>query len=208
MISTMLSVWLPGRTAACPHAVQRINLSNEGLHMQGELCHPISMLFMVGVHCLLQHVPLHHRPLQQPMAGDSGVCRNTCVPVFQHPHSVSACCAPLLIMQASHTTKPIPTKKPCWGCCPAPTPTHEPCAGKRPLNSALEIDVDFERAMRPPPQPTQESLEQLEDMIRKRIADHDYDDPPMLVPPEPVQPKPLVELDDRRSAKVRRWNPG
>ena len=78
------------------------------------------------------------------------------------------------------------------------------CTGKRPLNSALEIDVDFERAIRPPPQPTQESLEVLEDMIKKRIADHDYDDPPLLVPPEPVQPKAQVELDDKRSTKVSR----
>ena len=44
--------------------------------MQGELCHPISLLSMVGMHCLLQHVPLHHGPLQQPMAGDSGAAES------------------------------------------------------------------------------------------------------------------------------------
>ena len=65
--------------------------------------------------------------------------------------------------------------------------------------------MDFERAMQPPPQPTQENLEALEDMIKKRIADHDYDDPPLLVAPQPVQAKPQLELDDRRSTKVGFW---
>ena len=76
-------------------------------------------------------------------------------------------------------------------------------AGKRPLNSALEVDLDFERAIRPPPQPTQEALEALEDMIRRRIADHQYDDPPRIVAPEPVKAKHQLELNDARSAKVR-----
>ena len=38
--------------------------------------------------------------------------------------------------------------------------------GARPLNSALELDLDFERTTRPPPAPTQESTASLEDLIR------------------------------------------
>ena len=78
------------------------------------------------------------------------------------------------------------------------------CAGKRPLNSALEIDADFERAIRLPPQPTQEALEALEDVIKRRIADHDFDDPPLVVAPASVQPRPQLELSDQRSAQASR----
>ena len=37
---------------------------------------------------------------------------------------------------------------------------------KRPLNSALELDLDFERQIRPPPQPTEEATASLEDLIK------------------------------------------
>ncbi|EIE20541.1 Mpp10-domain-containing protein, partial [Coccomyxa subellipsoidea C-169] len=49
-------------------------------------------------------------------------------------------------------------------------------AGARPLNSALEVDLDFERAVRPPPQPTEEITASLEDLICARIAEHNFDD--------------------------------
>jgi hypothetical protein len=41
----------------------------------------------------------------------------------------------------------------------------------RPLNSALEIDMDYDTTNKPPPAPTEEATHSLEDMIRKRIAD-------------------------------------
>ena len=39
-------------------------------------------------------------------------------------------------------------------------------AARRPLNSALELDLDFERQVRPPPQPTEEATASLEDLIK------------------------------------------
>ena len=39
-------------------------------------------------------------------------------------------------------------------------------AARRPLNSALELDLDFERQIRPPPQATEEATASLEDLIK------------------------------------------
>ena len=44
-------------------------------------------------------------------------------------------------------------------------------AGQRPKNSALEVDLDFETSMKPPPAPTEESTRSLEDVIKRRIAE-------------------------------------
>lgn len=43
-------------------------------------------------------------------------------------------------------------------------------AAKRPKNSALEVDLDFEHNVRPPPVITEEITESIEKMIQKRIA--------------------------------------
>ena len=43
-------------------------------------------------------------------------------------------------------------------------------AGQRPLNSALELDLDFERTMAPPPAPTEEGTASLEETIRRAAA--------------------------------------
>ena len=77
------------------------------------------------------------------------------------------------------------------------------CVGVRPLNSALEVDLDFEHAVRPPPQPSEEQTASLEDLIRERIANQQWDDPPR--PPAAVvaeHKKPELELDDKKSKKV------
>ncbi|KAL3145791.1 hypothetical protein ABBQ38_015168 [Trebouxia sp. C0009 RCD-2024] len=74
-------------------------------------------------------------------------------------------------------------------------------AAKRPLNSALELDLDFERQIRPPPQPTEEATASLEDLIRDRIANHMFDDPPRVLPPEPEKAKVALEMDDKKSHK-------
>ena len=76
-------------------------------------------------------------------------------------------------------------------------------AGARPLNSALEVDLDFERAIVPPPQPTREAMESLETLIKARIADHRFDDPPRMAAAEPEQKqRPQIELDDSKSKKA------
>ena len=43
-------------------------------------------------------------------------------------------------------------------------------AGQRPLNSALELDLDFERTLAPPPAPTEEGTASLEDRIKCAAA--------------------------------------
>ena len=75
-------------------------------------------------------------------------------------------------------------------------------AGARPLNSALEVDLDFERAVRPPPQPTEEVTASIEDLIRKRIADHNFDDVPRIAPAAPEGRRKTFELSDQKSSKV------
>ena len=76
-------------------------------------------------------------------------------------------------------------------------------AGARPLNSALEVDLDFARAARPPPAPTEAATASLEDLIRRRCAERAWDDPPRAAPPAPAPRRRELELDDRRSAKAR-----
>lgn len=44
-------------------------------------------------------------------------------------------------------------------------------AAKRPKNSALEVDLDFEHNMRPPPPATEESTASLDDLIKNRIIE-------------------------------------
>ncbi len=46
--------------------------------------------------------------------------------------------------------------------CNSPRMLPNVCAGERPVNSALEVDLDFERSVRPPPQPTEETTRTLE----------------------------------------------
>ena len=75
-------------------------------------------------------------------------------------------------------------------------------AGARPLNSALEIDMDFDRSLKPPPQPTEEFTSSLEDLIKRRIADQQFDDPIRREPAPDLVQKQVAELDDKQSAKV------
>jgi hypothetical protein len=76
-------------------------------------------------------------------------------------------------------------------------------AESRPLNSALGMDLDFERTLAPPPQPTEEATASLEDVIRQRIADARWDDVPRAAPPPPEKRRAVLELDDNKSGKVR-----
>ena len=76
----------------------------------------------------------------------------------------------------------------------------EVVAGARPKNSALEIDLDFETTVKPPPAPTEESTRSLEDMIKARVIDGKFDDPLKMAPPGPDKKKMVVELDDKKSS--------
>lgn len=44
-------------------------------------------------------------------------------------------------------------------------------AAKRPKNSALEVDLDFEHNVRPPPVITEEFTADIEELIKKRILE-------------------------------------
>eukprot|EP00798_Chlamydomonas_sp_ICE-L_P023703 gene23703-9244_t len=67
--------------------------------------------------------------------------------------------------------------------------TGETSASKRPLNSALALDMDFESTVKPPPMPTEEVMADLEVLIKKRIADHQYDDVVYVAPQGPDRRK-------------------
>ena len=76
-------------------------------------------------------------------------------------------------------------------------------AALRPLNSALEVDLDFEQAVRPPPAPTEAATASLEDLIRQRCVERRWDDAPRVAPPAPEVKRRQLELDDQKSAKAR-----
>ncbi|KAH7440693.1 hypothetical protein KP509_03G006200 [Ceratopteris richardii] len=77
----------------------------------------------------------------------------------------------------------------------------EVTAGKRPKNSALEVELDFEHNVRPPPVITEEVTASLEDLIRKRIAENNFDDvqrKSSLPSHVPDQPRELDETKSQR----------
>nr|GMC60302.1 U3 small nucleolar ribonucleoprotein protein MPP10 [Ipomoea batatas] len=77
----------------------------------------------------------------------------------------------------------------------------EVTAAKRPKNSALEVDLDFEHNVRPAPVITEEVTLSLEELIRKRILEEQFDDvqkPPSL---PSRAPREIKEVDDNKSKK-------
>uniref|UniRef100_A0A7S0VDG6 Uncharacterized protein n=1 Tax=Polytomella parva TaxID=51329 RepID=A0A7S0VDG6_9CHLO len=77
----------------------------------------------------------------------------------------------------------------------------EASASRRPLNSALEIDMDFETTMKPAPQPTEEATQDIESLVRRRIADKRFDDPiRMVATSAPDRQRKVLELNDNKSA--------
>ncbi|XP_059303948.1 M phase phosphoprotein 10 isoform X1 [Lycium ferocissimum] len=77
----------------------------------------------------------------------------------------------------------------------------EVTAARRPKNSALEVDLDFEHNVRPAPVITEEVTATLEELIQKRIIEGRFDDvqkPPSLPSRAPRETK---ELDDNKSKK-------
>ncbi|KAF5826355.1 Mpp10 protein-domain-containing protein, partial [Dunaliella salina] len=74
-------------------------------------------------------------------------------------------------------------------------------AGHRPLNSALEVDVDFDTTVKPPPEPTEEAMADIEALIKRRIADHQFDDVVRVLPPPPERKRREIDLDDNKASK-------
>ena len=73
-------------------------------------------------------------------------------------------------------------------------------ARKRPKNSALEIDMDFETTVAPPPAPSEEATSTLEERIKGRIRELRFDDVVRVAPPPPPRAE-RPEIDDRKSGK-------
>ncbi|KAF8047581.1 hypothetical protein N665_2939s0005 [Sinapis alba] len=77
----------------------------------------------------------------------------------------------------------------------------EVTAAKRPKNSALEVDLDFEHNARPPPVITEEVTASLEDMTKSRIIEARFDDV-QRAPSLPTKAKrEAKELNDSKSKK-------
>jgi hypothetical protein len=74
-------------------------------------------------------------------------------------------------------------------------------AARRPKNSALEVELEFDHNTRPAPVITEEVTSSLEDIIKRRIAEEQFDD----VQPKPAlpstAPKERVKLDESKSEK-------
>ncbi|SPO23631.1 related to MPP10 - component of the U3 small nucleolar ribonucleoprotein [Ustilago trichophora] len=73
----------------------------------------------------------------------------------------------------------------------------------RPQDSLLEQDLEFERAAKVTPQVTEEMTESIEDLIKRRILDQNFDDVIRRREMEalPFLPSRLLELSDSKSAK-------
>ncbi|MQL98808.1 hypothetical protein Taro_031521 [Colocasia esculenta] len=77
----------------------------------------------------------------------------------------------------------------------------EVTGAKRPKNSALEVDLDFEHNKERPPITTEENTADIEDIILKRIREGHLDEV-QRAPKLPTKaPKELKELDDTKSRK-------
>jgi U3 small nucleolar RNA-associated protein MPP10 len=74
-------------------------------------------------------------------------------------------------------------------------------AAKRPKNSALEVELDFEHAAQPAPVITEEVTASLEDIIRSRIIEERFDDVQRKAIVGDIAPKARVELDENKSKK-------
>ncbi|KAK4800256.1 hypothetical protein SAY86_020743 [Trapa natans] len=77
----------------------------------------------------------------------------------------------------------------------------EVTASTRPKNSALEVDLDFEHNARPAPVITEEVTASLEELIRKRILEGNYDDVQKRPALPTKAPREFKELDETKSKK-------
>ncbi|KAL1935568.1 hypothetical protein VTP01DRAFT_4708 [Rhizomucor pusillus] len=76
-------------------------------------------------------------------------------------------------------------------------------AKARPVNSLLEEDLEFDQSVKPVPVITQETTSALEEMIKKRILDNQFDDVERKADPtaKPFLPSKRVEISDEKSQK-------
>ncbi|KAI9174156.1 hypothetical protein LWI28_012854 [Acer negundo] len=77
----------------------------------------------------------------------------------------------------------------------------EVTAAQRPKNSALEVDLDFQHNVRPAPVITEEFTTSLEEMIKKRILEGQFDDAQKIFTLPSKAPRELNELDENKSKK-------
>ncbi|GJY42656.1 Mpp10 protein [Tanacetum coccineum] len=77
----------------------------------------------------------------------------------------------------------------------------EVSAMKRPKNSALEVDLDWERNANPPPVITEEFSLSIEDLIKKRISEGQFDDAERASSLPSKAPREMKELDENQSKK-------
>ncbi|KAI8073080.1 U3 small nucleolar ribonucleoprotein complex, subunit Mpp10 [Gongronella butleri] len=79
----------------------------------------------------------------------------------------------------------------------------EATAKARPVNSLLEEDLEFDHSVKPVPVITQEVTTALEDIIKERIKDNNFDDVERKQDPtlRPFLPSKRVELQDSASKK-------
>ncbi|XP_058762835.1 M phase phosphoprotein 10-like isoform X2 [Vicia villosa] len=75
----------------------------------------------------------------------------------------------------------------------------EVTAAKRPVNSALEVDLDFQHNVRPPPVITEDMNSSIEEMIKKRIIEGRFDDVQRAPKLSSKVPREVKELDDNKS---------
>lgn len=79
----------------------------------------------------------------------------------------------------------------------------EASARARPENSLLEENLDFEHVAKVVPVITEESVATLEELIKKRILDNNFDSPERVraYEPTPFLPSRFFELQDTQSTK-------
>ncbi|KAK4257056.1 hypothetical protein QN277_006697 [Acacia crassicarpa] len=77
----------------------------------------------------------------------------------------------------------------------------EVTATKRPVNSALGADLDFEQNVRPAPVITEEVTASIEEIIKKRILEARYDDVQRAPKLPSKAPREVKELDENKSKK-------
>ncbi|XP_027330177.1 U3 small nucleolar ribonucleoprotein protein MPP10 isoform X2 [Abrus precatorius] len=75
----------------------------------------------------------------------------------------------------------------------------EVTAAKRPKNSALEVDLDFEHNVRPAPVITEEVTASIEDVIKKRIIEGHFNDVQRIPKLPSKVPREVKELDENKS---------
>ncbi|XP_017227939.1 M phase phosphoprotein 10 [Daucus carota subsp. sativus] len=81
------------------------------------------------------------------------------------------------------------------------TMAGEVTAAKRPKNSALEVDLDFEHNVRPAPVITEEVTADIEELIKKRILEGSFDDVEKAPTLPSMAPKEIKDLDENKSKK-------